>query len=72
MYIPDPVELMEARIDREIVKVTPDGNYPCANCGELIKVEEGICVSPMGDGPLVCSFKCAGWPDIDQTGETPK
>ena len=58
-HIPDPIELMESRIECEIDKVTSDGKYPCANCGDLFDVEEGICVSPMGDGPLVCSFKCA-------------
>lgn len=63
--IPDPIELMESRIESEIDKVV-DGKYPCANgCGVTFPVEEGICVSPMGDGPLVCSFTCAGWPEMD-------
>ena len=62
----DPVELMELRMEKEIDKITPEGLYPCANeCGEMFKPEEGICVSPLGDGPLVCSFTCAGYPERD-------
>ncbi len=71
-YIPDPIELMESRIEREIDKITPEGKYPCAKCGDLIDPEEGICVSPIGDGPLVCSFACAGYPERDEKGREQK
>ena len=68
-YIPDPVELMESRMEREIDKIDADNNYPCMNCGEKFPVDQGICMSPLGDGPLVCSFKCAGFPDHNADGK---
>lgn len=57
MYIPDPVELMEGRIEREMDKIDADGTYPCAgDCEKRYPVDEMICVSVVGDGPLVCGL----------------
>ena len=56
MNILDPIELMDNRIDREYSKVDKDETYPCAQCGERYSLadHDWICMSPMGDGPLVC------------------
>lgn len=65
--IPDPIELMQDRIGREIDKVDADGLYPCAECGEKVPVDTLTCMSPMGDGPGYCSvctakaFVANGW-----------
>jgi hypothetical protein len=59
----DPVELLERRINREIGKVDADGTYPCAHCGKRFPIEQMVCLSPMGDGPLVCDFDCNGEQD---------
>ena len=55
-YIPDPVELMEQRIEHECDKVT-GSTYPCYNCGKRYSLENHpwICMSPLGDGPLLCT-----------------
>ena len=55
--IPDPIELMESRIDQQIALVDSDWTYPCAECGVRYSLDNHpwTCMSPMGDGPLVCS-----------------
>ena len=55
MYIPDPLELMEARIDR-LADEYVEG--VCMNCGKEFNYEP-YCMSPLGDGPAVCA-ECAG------------
>ena len=56
MRIPDPIELMEDRIDAQTGLVDADGTYPCVECGERKPLEttDWVCMSPMGDGPLMC------------------
>ena len=57
MCIPDPIELMEARIERHI------DNYVegvCMNCGKEIDYEP-YCLTP--DGPAVCA-ECAGLEEL--------
>jgi hypothetical protein len=55
MNIPDPIELMEARIERETDKIDANG-YPCCKCGKRYSIDDHdwVCMSPMGDGPLMC------------------
>lgn len=54
MYIPDPIELMDMRIEREIDKIDLDGKYQCSYCSTMIELDDVICLSPMGDGPGIC------------------
>ena len=55
--IPDPIELMELRIEQQCELVDSDLTYPCVECGARYSLEnhDWVCMSPMGDGPLVCS-----------------
>ena len=57
--IPDPIELMEARIDRLADEYIDENT--CMQCKKKVDYEL-YCMSPMGDGPAVCA-ECAG---IDQ------
>lgn len=52
--IPDPIELMNDRIDRWADKFKEG---VCQLCGSKVKYEL-ICMSPTGDGPAVCG-ECA-------------
>ena len=55
-YIPDPIELMEARIDRLADKFIDE--HTCMECGKKVDYEL-ICPSPIGDGPGLCA-ECSG------------
>ncbi len=55
-YIPDPIELMEARIERLSDKYIDE--YTCMACGKKVDYEL-YCMSPLGDGPALCA-ECAG------------
>ena len=55
MEIPDPIELLERRIDAEVAKVDAGGLYPCAECGDKVPVDTLTCMTPTGDGPGYCS-----------------
>lgn len=68
MRIPDPIELMESRIEAEIDKVDADGTYLCTGCDTRFPVDEMVCMSPMGDGPLAC-WDCSGFDDTRQTSQ---
>lgn len=54
--IPDPIELMENRIDRLASDYVDE--HTCMICGKRVDYEL-ICMSPLGDGPAVCA-ECAG------------
>ena len=56
-YIPDPIELMERRIDR-LAEDYIDENT-CMDCGKHVDYEL-VCPSPLGDGPALC-YECAGF-----------
>lgn len=56
MRIPDPIELMEARIERQIDNFVDE--YTCMGCGKKVNYAL-ICLSPIGDGPALCA-ECAG------------
>lgn len=52
-YIPDPVERMEARIDRWASEYK-EGH--CQGCGKNVG-EDCLDCGPLGDGPALC-FDC--------------
>lgn len=54
MHIPDPVELMEARMGREIDKVDAAGTYPCVHCGRRYDLDAMQAVSAAPDAALEC------------------
>lgn len=54
--IPDPIQLMESRIDRHL-EAYEEG--VCMACGKRVGEENLTCPSPTGDGPAIC-FDCAG------------
>jgi hypothetical protein len=54
-YIPDPIELMEARIER-LAENYKEG--VCQGCGKKVGYAL-ICMSPVGDGPALCA-ECSG------------
>lgn len=56
MYIPDPVELMENRIERMMDEYIDENT--CMQCNKKVDYEL-YCMSPIGDGPCVCA-ECAG------------
>ena len=57
MRIPDPIERMNSRIESLIDKYVDE--YTCMECGTKVDYE-CICVSPIGDGPIVC-VECLGF-----------
>ena len=59
MSIPDPIELMESRIDSLMVDFIDDKT--CMACKKEVDYDL-ICMSPMGDGAMVCA-ECAGMPE---------
>jgi hypothetical protein len=60
MHIPDPIELMNNRID-ELASQYIEGE--CMACHKEVNYEL-ICPSPTGDGPAVC-YECLG-PDLQE------
>lgn len=54
MYIPDPLELLEARAERNLAEL--ENEYTCQNCKKEVDYEL-ICPSPFGEGPFLC-FEC--------------
>jgi len=55
--IPDPIELMESRIERNCDRVTEvDGVLiaPCGNCDERVPLDDLTCMTPTGDDPGLC------------------
>lgn len=56
MYIPDPIELLESRIERHMENYIDE--HTCMGCGTRVDYEL-ICPSPLGDGPALCA-ECAG------------
>lgn len=60
-HIPDPLELLESRMERLMDKFV-DLNT-CMECGKRYDYEM-YCVSPIGDGPIVCT-ECLGFDPAD-------
>lgn len=57
MYIPDPIELMERRIERFADDYIDENT--CMGCGKKVDYEL-ICPSSLGDGPALCA-ECSGY-----------
>lgn len=55
-YIPDPIELLESRMDALMEHYIDDKT--CMQCKKVVDYEL-YCMSPIGDGPLLCAG-CAG------------
>ncbi len=59
MYIPDPIELMEANIERHIeaqLEGVPAGHFRCY-CGRVCPDDDGAQVDARPDAAIACS-KC--------------
>lgn len=56
MYIPDPVELLEARMERYMDEFIDE--HTCMGCYKKVDYEL-VCPSPIGDGPALCA-ECSG------------
>lgn len=54
MHIPDPVELMESRMEREMDKVDAAGTYPCVHCGRRYDLNTMQPVGAAPDAPAEC------------------
>lgn len=55
-YIPDPLELMDLRIERQIDLIDENGKYPCFYCGRKFEVDEMISISVDPSSPLGCGM----------------
>lgn len=62
MHIPDPIELLNSRMDDLMDKFVDE--YTCMECGKKVDYEL-ICPSPIGDGPAVC-VECLGYDPFDK------
>ena len=60
-YIPDPLEISSSRIERLCDDFIDEST--CMGCGAKVDYEL-ICMSPTGDGPVVCE-ECAGFKVAD-------
>jgi hypothetical protein len=58
MHIPDPIELMEARIERLSEEFIDE--HTCMGCKKHVDYEL-YCMSPLGSGSALCA-ECAGIP----------
>ncbi len=62
MYLPDPLEAMENRCERETEeRCLPDGMYQCF-CGKVIKLEHAVPASNSPYASAICRT-CAGEPE---------
>lgn len=57
-YIPDPIELLDSRIERLMDEYIDENT--CMQCKKKVDYDL-ICMSPVGDGPALCA-ECAGMP----------
>ena len=56
MSIPDPIEIMESRMERMMANYV-EGE--CMQCHKQVGEDNLHCVSPIGDGPAIC-HECIG------------
>lgn len=56
-YIPDPIELMNSRIESCMDNYIDENT--CMSCKKKVNYEL-VCPSPIGDGPALC-YECAGF-----------
>jgi hypothetical protein len=62
VYIPDPIEQGEARVERWYFDNVKDHKFKC-DCGQMVRVEDGVPAGQDPYSPLVCS-SCAGLDDF--------
>ena len=55
-YIPDPVEILERRIELQIDLVDKNGTYPCCKCGRRFPVDEMYLTSIDPSSSLECGL----------------
>ena len=67
-YIPDPIELMESRIDRMMDRYIDE--YTCMECGKKVGYEL-IQATPHPDAPGVC-IECLGFNPFEDQSLTNK
>jgi hypothetical protein len=59
--IPDPIELMESRIDTLIVEQcdgVPEGYIKCYGCKKIVPINETVAASARPDAPAICGDCC--------------
>lgn len=56
-YIPDPTEILERQIDRQIDLVDENDTYPCCVCGRRFHIDEMHFISAHPASPLECGLK---------------
>lgn len=61
IYIPDPLEILEARAERMMDRFVDE--YTCMECGNRYDYEM-TCVDPHGYGPIVCN-ECLGFDPME-------
>lgn len=57
-YIPDPLEMLEDSMEREMDKIDENNTYPCYLCGKRFDVDDMMPISGRPDSPLVCGNCC--------------
>lgn len=60
--IPDPIELMQGRMDR--LEMAYVDEHTCMGCGTVVDYDL-VCPSPTGDGPGLC-IACSGYDYFDE------
>ncbi len=56
MEIPDPIERMESRMERQMDLVDSNGTYPCCVCGRRYPCEDMHTISVDPSSPLICGL----------------
>lgn len=64
MRIPDPTEIINSRIERNIGDTDGD-KCMCRGCGEMFDIDDMVTVSPSPDAPLAC-WECSGLADLPE------
>ena len=60
MYIPDPIEILQSRIENMIDQLDDLSNtYPCAVCEERKDISTMMTLTPAPDSPVACP-ECIG------------
>ena len=59
--IPDPIEIMNSRIDDMASMVDAEGKYPCPSCGKMFQIEDGFPCDMRPDTDVVCPECAPEW-----------
>ena len=57
MKIPDPIELIDARIEKQIDSIDTRGEYPCCYCGVRYPIDEMVPASADPSAAPMC-YSC--------------